>query len=82
MVYYFMTEGKLMETIHMSSLDRISLLIAAACHDLGHDGMKNEYHVNLITDRAVDSNDLSIQEHFHAANAFKILSLNDCNFLD
>jgi len=48
-------------------------LIAAACHDLGHDGFTNSYHVNAITRRAIDSNDVSVQESFHVSELFRIL---------
>jgi len=55
-------------------------LIAAVCHDLGHDGYNNTYHVNAITSRAIDSNDGAVQEFFHAAELFRILSEDKYNF--
>lgn len=58
------------------------MIIASACHDLGHDGLNNSYHVNAITKRAVDSNDKSIQEHYHASQLFRILAEDESNFLD
>lgn len=82
MTYSFMTQGQLIDTCLLSELDQISMLIAATCHDLGHDGFKNEYHVNSITSRAIDSNDLAIQEHYHASQLFKILSGPQLNFLE
>jgi len=54
--------------------------MAAACHDLGHDGFTNGYHVNAITDRAIDSNDVSVQESFHVAEMFRIINKDDTNF--
>jgi hypothetical protein len=57
-------------------LDCLSFLTAAISHDLGHDGFTNSYHVNVVTQRAIDSNDVSVQEHFHAAELFRILSKN------
>jgi ethanolamine utilization protein EutP (predicted NTPase) len=56
-------------------------LIAAVCHDLGHDGNTNSYHTNAITQRSIDSNDVSVQESFHAAELFRILSQEKYNFL-
>lgn len=49
MVYYMMTKGNLSSIIHMREIDQLSMLIAAACHDLGHDGFTNSYHGNAIT---------------------------------
>ena len=58
------------------------MLIAAVCHDLGHDGYTNSYHVNKITSRAINSNDLAVQEAFHAAELFRILSDDYYNFIE
>lgn len=65
----------------MQDIDKLSFLIAAACHDLGHDGFTNNYHVNAITHRAIDCNDSSAQENFHAAQTFRILAKKECDFL-
>ena len=82
MCYYFMSTGRLVETIKMDGLDQLAMIIAAVCHDLGHDGLNNGFHVNNITKRAIDSNDLSIQEHFHASELFRLLQANESNFLE
>jgi len=58
------------------------MLIAAAAHDLGHDGLTNSYHMNAITARAIDANDISVQEHYHTAELFRILSIDGFNFLE
>ena len=55
-----LTTCKLKETIKLNSLDMLSFLVAALCHDLGHDGYTNSYHVNAITSRAIDSNDIAV----------------------
>jgi len=58
------------------------MLMAASCHDLGHDGLTNSYHMNAITKRAIDSNDHSVQEHYHAAELFRILAEEGLNFIE
>ena len=63
-------------------IDVLSFLLAAVCHDLGHDGYTNSYHVNAITIRAINSNDVSVQETFHAAEFFRILNQEEFNFLE
>ena len=65
----------------MNRLDNLCFIIAAVCHDLGHDGFNNNYHVNAITDRAIDSNDGAVQEIYHAAELFRILNEEKYNFL-
>lgn len=56
--------------------------MAAICHDLGHDGFNNNYHVNAVTQRAIAYNDVSVQETFHAAEMFRILTLEGHNFVE
>ena len=49
------------------------MLIAATCHDLGHDGFNNIFHVNMNTRRSLDANDESVQEWYHSAELFRTL---------
>ena len=63
-------------------MDLISLVISAICHDYGHDGMNNAYHVNTISERAIRYSDQSVQENFHAAESFFILNKQENNFLE
>lgn len=57
------------------------MVIASVCHDFGHDGLTNAYHVNRISERAIAHNDKSVQENYHVAQSFGILSTPDFNFL-
>jgi len=81
-VAYCMLKMGLKESLNLNKLDCLSFIIAAVCHDLGHDGYNNSYHVNATTQRAIDSNDVSVQETFHASELFRILSNESCNFTD
>jgi len=56
------------------TLDIFSLLVAAACHDMGHPGMNNVYQINTKSDLATIYNDQSVLENMHAASAFKLLT--------
>jgi len=69
-----MTEGKILEFAQMTELDALSVCISAICHDYGHDGFTNAYHVNMVSDRAIRYSDVSVQENFHAAESFAILN--------
>ena len=55
--YYMLTQCGMEKTIRLNRLDTMSFIISAICHDLGHDGFSNGYHVNALTDRAIESND-------------------------
>lgn len=66
----------------LSELDILSMLIAGVCHDLGHDGFTNGYHVNTISSRAIDSNDISAQESYHASELYRIISQSEYEFID
>ena len=66
----------------LSELDSMSVLISAICHDYGHDGFTNAYHVNLVSDRAIRYSDVSVQENFHAAESFAILNQTQYNFME
>jgi hypothetical protein len=57
MSYFLMTQGNILEFVQMSELDALSVCMAAICHDFGHDGFTNAYHVNLVSDRAIRYSD-------------------------
>ena len=46
--------------IELEHIDVMSFLIAGICHDFGHDGFTNGYHINANSDRAVRYNDVSV----------------------
>ena len=51
-------------------------------HDLGHDGVTNQFHINTLSDYAVEYNDVSVLENYHIAYAFKLMRQEDCNWFD
>ena len=59
--------------LKLEDLDCFSFLMSALCHDLGHDGYTNSYHVNTISNRAINSNDISVQEFFHVSEMFRLI---------
>lgn len=77
-----MLRCNLIDILHLDKLDCMSLIIAAIAHDLGHDGFNNNYHVNAITRRAIDSNDNSVQETYHAVQLFQIFNTPGFNFIE
>ena len=41
-------------------VDTLGLVVGGLCHDFGHDGYNNAFHVNALTDRAIRYNDLAV----------------------
>ena len=63
----FLNQGNLIELAGLDHIDILSFLTAALCHDLGHDGFTNGYHVNAQTERAICYNDVAVQENYHVS---------------
>lgn len=57
MTFFFMKQGQLNTLAELTDLDLVSVVSAAVCHDFGHDGFTNAYHVNSISDRAITYSD-------------------------
>lgn len=68
--------------LKISKLDMMTLLVAGLCHDIGHPGYNNSFHINSLSSFAVSYNDKSVLENFHSAEATRILMEPDLNFLD
>lgn len=82
MAYRLLTACNLASILRLNKLDLLSFIVAALCHDVGHDSFNNAYHINAGTKRAIDFNDVSVQESFHAAETFRILREDCSNFTE
>jgi hypothetical protein len=60
MMYVFLTQGNLQTIGKLSELDLLSIVTSSVCHDFGHDGMNNAYHVNAMSERAIRYNDQAV----------------------
>uniref|UniRef100_A0A0G4I976 PDEase domain-containing protein n=1 Tax=Chromera velia CCMP2878 TaxID=1169474 RepID=A0A0G4I976_9ALVE len=65
----------------LSPVRNVSIVIAALCRDVGHEGVNNMFHINSSSDLAVNYNDRSILESFHAAQTFRLMQKPGCNIL-
>ena len=81
MSYHIILKGDMIRFASLSDLDILSVVISAVCHDYGHDGFNNAYHVNAISERAIRYSDQSVQENFHIAESFAILNNPSYNFM-
>lgn len=77
-IYYSRNYSKL----KISKLLTTAMVTSAFCHDIGHPGFNNSFHVNSISKFAIESNDKSVLENFHIAQSFKILLNPDNNIID
>mmetsp|Transcript_22078 Transcript_22078/g.42913 ORF Transcript_22078/g.42913 Transcript_22078/m.42913 type:complete len:569 (+) Transcript_22078:93-1799(+) len=79
-VFFMLTKAGVEK--YLSELEIFALLVAVMVHDLGHDGMNNNFHKNAKTDRALTHNDVSIQENHHIMTVFTHMHKNkDINIL-
>jgi len=62
MMYYILQSdgGDLMEIAQLSPMDALACLISGACHDYGHDGLTNAFHVTTMSERSIRYNDVSV----------------------
>lgn len=81
MMFVMLRQGGLQQLAQLNELDLLSILTSCVCHDYGHDGLNNAYHVNAISERAVRYNDQSVQENFHVAESYAILNQKKFNFM-
>lgn len=65
---------------HTSPLDQFATIIAACVHDLGHDGNNNAFHIQSMSELAVEYNDISVLENYHISLTFRILKRSECNW--
>ncbi|OHT14361.1 3'5'-cyclic nucleotide phosphodiesterase family protein [Tritrichomonas foetus] len=76
-VSYEMRTAKLNEKF--TKFEMFSILVAAVCHDAGHDGFNNIYNVKAETPLGILFKDQSVMETHHCSVAISILSRDECN---
>jgi len=78
--------ARLSEQQHMrgycTEVDLLALAVAAAAHDVAHPGVNNEFLVKTQSALALQYNDRSVLEHFHAATAFALMKEADVPVLE
>ncbi len=70
------------EIANTNLLDILSIFIAALGHDISHQGLNNNYHINASTEIAIIYNDLSCLENFHSSTLFKLLKNKENNIFE
>lgn len=57
----------------LTTLETLSVLVAALCHDIGHPGVNNRFLVLTHDELALTYNDKSVLENHHCAETFRLL---------
>ena len=78
-VYAFLVLGGLRE--RLEDIEVLALFIGALCHDIGHDGFTNGFHILTMSDLAATYNDLHVQENYHASLCNKIINQEETRFV-
>ena len=78
---YFL-DSNIEEICQTKVLDLLGVFISALGHDVGHPGLTNNYHINACTELALNYNDISCLENFHASLLFRILREDKNNIFE
>mmetsp|Transcript_27202 Transcript_27202/g.36346 ORF Transcript_27202/g.36346 Transcript_27202/m.36346 type:complete len:83 (-) Transcript_27202:654-902(-) len=64
MTYILLQTGDdcLSKQLKLSALEQAAAIIGAACHDYGHDGYNNGYHVKVQSERFALHGETGVQE--------------------
>ena len=81
-VYSFFTHSNIEKVAKTNVLDLLSIIIASLGHDIGHPGLTNTFHINDSTEMAINYNDISVLENFHASTLFKTLRKSENNIFE
>jgi GAF domain-containing protein len=57
----------------LTPLDKLAMLVAAICHDVGHRGRTNAFEINTNSDLSLMYNDKSVLENYHTQLAFTVM---------
>ena len=79
--HYILRSQNLGKLAMFDDVDTLSLLVAALCHDVGHDGFNNKFHVVMQSNRFLMYGDAHVQESYHVAETLKLLNRNEFDFI-
>jgi len=77
MLYSFLTLTN--ATQYLTAMDIFIMIVADMCHDVDHNGLNNNFHINSQSPLALLYNDQSILENHHCSFACKVLARTENN---
>ena len=78
-ILIILLHSNIIDVLHLSPIDVISIITASLLHDIGHPGLNNTYQINNFSDVAITYNDKSVLENFHIAESFRLLRRDESN---
>eukprot|EP01107_Rhizomastix_libera_P014968 TRINITY_DN5164_c0_g2_i1.p1 TRINITY_DN5164_c0_g2~~TRINITY_DN5164_c0_g2_i1.p1 ORF type:complete len:623 (-),score=160.51 TRINITY_DN5164_c0_g2_i1:3-1871(-) len=63
-------------------VEKLAIVVSAACHDFNHPGINNAFLVNVEDPLAIQYNDQSVLESTHSARVFGLLHEEENDFLE
>jgi hypothetical protein len=78
----YISHTNLIEILILNDYDILAIMLSSLTHDLAHPGTNNNYQINSYSDIAVNFNDKSVLENYHASETFKIMKQQGCNILE
>jgi len=81
-VYTYLDNEYIRNIYNISKLEVLSIITAALCHDVGHQGYSNSFHINTLSSYAIDANDSSVLESYHIKLSTEIMLNPNNNIFD
>jgi hypothetical protein len=78
----FLINSNLEEISQITNLDVLALITACLAHDIGHPGTNNSFQINSYSDMAIQHNDVSVLENYHASTFFMLHRKEENNIFD
>lgn len=80
-MYFLLSFGGLHEIMKLTNMEIFAMLLATACHDVGHPGINNGFLCSTADKTAIQFNDQHVLENFHCSLALGLLHQTENNFL-
>ncbi|EGR33942.1 hypothetical protein IMG5_030060 [Ichthyophthirius multifiliis] len=78
-IHIYLEKKEFAQITQLNSLEIAQIYIAAAAHDYGHPGQNNTFLINSLHQLAIQYNDQSPLENYHAYQSFQIMKKENCN---
>lgn len=80
-MYYLLSFGGLNDIMKCTQMEILAILLATACHDVGHPGVNNKFLCATHDKTAIQFNDQHVLENMHCSLSLGLLHVPENNFL-
>jgi len=80
-MYYLISFGGLNDIMKCTKMEIMAILLATACHDVGHPGVNNKFLCATHDKTAIQFNDQHVLENMHCSLSLGLLHVAENNFL-